>query len=128
VSDIDYARATRRVFWLTATAGLAGSLLSWRLSSGNAGVSFGFGALGSLLNLWIWHALAARLAGRQSRESKVAGLLFAIRLLTLFVLGYVIVGILNLQPLPAILGLLTSSVAAMAEMIIELASSSRMSR
>jgi ATP synthase I chain len=128
VSDIDYAKATRRVFWLTAIVGLAGALLSWRLSTGNAGVSFGLGALGSLLNLWVWHALAARLAGRQGRESNVAAVLFAIRLLGLFVFGYVIVGVLNLQPLPAILGLLTSSAAVMAEMIIELASSWRMSR
>jgi hypothetical protein len=128
VPDIDYEQSTRRLYWLTLTIGVTGTAVSWAVWGVSAGAGFGIGSAASLTNLWIWQMLAASLSGKPSRKSMIAGGLFAGRFLALFALGYVIVRALNVQPLAAILGLLVSSAAVVAEIVIELAAGRRLSR
>jgi hypothetical protein len=128
IGDIDYDRSTRRLYWLTFVIAVSGTAISWALWGTRVGAGFGLGSMGSFVNLWVWHAIADGLGGRQTGRSMAAGALFAGRFLALFALGYVIVRTLNVQPFAAILGLLTSSLAVLAEIIIELASSWRLSR
>jgi hypothetical protein len=119
--DINYAKSTRRLFVLTASFGVIGSVVASAGWGGSAGGGFALGSLASLLNLWLWHALTMRLSGDQSRRSRFGARLFAARFLALFALGYGILKTLNVEPLAAILGLLTSAMAVLAEIVIELA-------
>jgi hypothetical protein len=128
MSDINYARATRRLYWLTFVIAVTGSFAAWALWGKGAGGGFALGGMASLLNLWMWEAIANGLAGGKTKKSVVAGGLFAGRLLALFAFGYVIVSALNVQPLAAIVGLLSASFAVLAEILLELAGAARPSR
>jgi uncharacterized membrane protein len=119
-ADIDYARATRRLYWLTGAIGLAGTVVSWTIWGKAAGGGFLLGSIASLGNLWIWRAIARGLSHGESRPSKVAPSLFAARFLALFAIGYVMLRTLNVQPLAMILGLLVSAAAVIAEILLEL--------
>jgi hypothetical protein len=119
--DIDYRQSTRRLFILTAALGGTGSLLALAFWGRPAGGGFAIGSAASLLNLWLWHRITAWLSAKDERRSRFVGALFACRLLALFALGYVILNALNVEPLAAILGLLTSAMAVVAEITIELA-------
>ncbi len=126
--DIDYALSTRRLYWLTLAIGVAGSVLGAIIWNGRAGAGFALGSLASLGNLWVWESIALAAGGAQNRRTMAAAGFFAGRLLALFAFGYVIVKALNIQPLPAILGLFASSAAVLLEILIELAGSWRLSR
>ena len=128
MSDIDYDRSMRRLYWLTFVIAGTGSLVAWALWGKGAGGGFALGSVASLVNLWMWEAIANGLGGGKSKKSAVAGGLFAGRLLALFAFGYVIVRALNVQPLAAIVGLLSASFAVMAEILLELAGAARPSR
>lgn len=123
--DIDYGRSTRRLFILTFGLGMAGSVVALLIWGPPAGEGFAIGSAASLLNLWLWHTITGRLSLKNERPSRFVGALFAGRLLALFALGYVILETLKVEPLAAILGLLTSALAVMAEILIELALSAR---
>jgi hypothetical protein len=128
MNDYDYARLTKRLYWLALAVAFAGSCIAWAVWGRPYGAGFALGAAASIANLWIWHVIANGLAGQQSRKTAVAGVLFAGRILALFAFGYVIVRTLNVQPLAAILGLLSASFAVIVEILFELASSFRPSR
>jgi hypothetical protein len=128
MTDIDYTQSTRRLYWLTCVIAVTGSFVAWALWGKGAGGGFALGGMASLVNLWIWEAIANGLAGAKSKKSVVAGGLFAGRLLALFAFGYVIVRALNVQPLAAIVGLLSASFAVVAEILLELAGAGRPSR
>lgn len=128
MTDYDYARLTRRLYWLTFVVAVTGSCIAWAVWGRSYGAGFATGAAASIVNLWIWHVIADALAGKQSKRTAVAGSLFAGRLLALFAFGYVIVRALNVQPLAAILGLLSASFAVIVEILVELAGSFRPSR
>lgn len=123
--DIDYGQSTRRLFILTIALGVLGSLVALGIWGAPAGVGFTIGSAASLLNLWLWQRITARLSLKGERPSRFVGALFAGRLLALFALGYVILETLNVEPLAAILGLLTSALAVVAEIAIELALGAR---
>ena len=128
MSDIDYTRSTRRLYWLTFIIAVTGSFIAWSLWGKGAGGGFALGSMASFVNLWIWEMIANGLAGGNSKKSMVAGGLFAGRLLALFAFGYVIVRALNVQPLAAIVGLLSASFAVVVEILLELAGAARSSR
>jgi hypothetical protein len=128
MNDIDYTRSTRRLYWLTFVIAVTGSVIAWAGWGNSAGGGFALGSVTSLANLWMWEAIAKGLSGERSRKSVVAGGLFAGRFLALFAFGYVIVRALKFQPLAAIAGLLSSSLAAIAEILVELAGAARSSQ
>jgi len=128
MGDIDYTRSTRRLYWLTFVIAVTGSFMAWGLWGKGAGGGFALGGIASLVNLWMWEAIANGLAGAKSKKSVVAGGLFAGRFLALFAFGYVIVRALNVQPLAAIVGLLSASFAVLVEILLELAGAARPSR
>jgi len=128
MSDIDYILSTRRLYWLTFVIAVTGSFVAWALWGKGAGGGFALGGMASLVNLWMWEAIAKGMTGAKSKKSVVAGGLFAGRLLALFAFGYVIVRALNVQPLAAIVGLLSASFAVVAEILLELAGAARSSR
>jgi hypothetical protein len=128
VPDIDYEQSTRRLYWLTFIIGVTGTAVAWAVWGVNRGAGFGIGSAASLINLWVWQMLSVRLSSKPSGKSMLAAGLFAGRFLALFVFGYVIVRALNVQPLAAILGLLVSAAAVVAEIVIELAAGRRLSR
>lgn len=123
--DIDYAQATRRLFWLTGLVGIVGSLVAFVQWGGPSGLGFAIGSAASLANLWIWYAITLRLTGDTSRRSRTAPIFFAGKILFLFALGYVILRNLNVEPLAAILGLFSSVLAVIGEIVIELVVGSR---
>lgn len=123
--DIDYAQATRRLFWLTGLVGLLGSLVGLVMGGVPSGLGFAIGSAASLANLWIWYAITLRLSGDNSRPSKAGPIFFAGKLLALFALGYVILKTLNIEPLAAILGLFSSVLAVIGEIAIELVTGNR---
>lgn len=120
IVDIDYGRATRRLFWITGVIGFAGSLVAWWAAGNSAGAGFLIGSTISLANLWIWHAIAKRLSGGEDKPSRMMSSFFAGRFLGLFALGYVMLKTLNVQPLAMVLGLLVSGMAVIAEILLEL--------
>lgn len=126
--DIDYARSTRRLYWLTFVIATAGSVVAWVLGGWPSAAGFALGGIASLVNLWMWEAIANGLSGAKSKKSMAAGGLFAGRFLALFAFGYVIVRALNVQPLAAVVGLLSASFAVLAEILLELAGAARPSR
>jgi hypothetical protein len=128
MKDIDYARSMRRLYWLTFVIAITGSAVAWAVWGKGAGGGFALGSMASLVNLWMWEAIANGLGGGKSKKSAVAGGLFAGRFLALFAFGYVIVRTLNVQPLAAILGLLSASVAVVAEIVLQLSGAARPSR
>lgn len=128
MKDIDYTRGTRRLYWLTFVIVATGSFAAWGIWGRSAGGGFALGGIASLANLWMWETIASGLSGRPSRKSLAAGAFFAGRFLALFAFGYVIVRALNVQPLAAIAGLLSASLAVIAEILVELAGTARLSR
>lgn len=123
--DIDYAKATRRLFRLTILVGIVGSSIAFIIRGAPSGLGFAIGSAASLVNLWIWHAITQRLSGEGGRPTKAAPIFFAGKLLALFALGYVILSNLNIEPLTAILGLFSSVLAVIGEIAIELVIGSR---
>ena len=126
--DMNYALSTRRLYWLTFLISFIGSVLGGTLWGRQVGGGFAFGSLASFVNLWIWESIALAAGGTQNRRTTAAAFFFVGRFLALFAFGYVIVKALNIQPLAAILGLLTSSAAVIVEIFIELAGSWRLFR
>jgi hypothetical protein len=123
--DIDYAQATRRLFWLTGLVGIVGSLVALVMWGAPSGLGFAIGSAASLTNLWIWYAITLRLTGDPRRQSRAGPIFFAGKLLALFAFGYVILKTLNVEPLAAILGLFSSVLAVIGEIAIELVIGSR---
>ena len=128
MDNFDYTRSARRLYWLTFVIVVTGSCVLWAIWGKGAGGGFALGGMASLANLWIWETIANGLSGQPSKKTAVAGVLFAGRLLALFAFGYVIVRALNVQPLAAIAGLLSASLAVIAEILFELAGAARLSR
>jgi ATP synthase I chain len=119
--DIDYDKATRRLFWVTGVIGLTGALSSWSIWGRAAGGGFAIGSVASLANVWIWHTIAQRLSANEGKPSKLTSVLLTGRFLALFAIAYVILRTLKVQPVAVIAGLLTSALAVIAEILVELA-------
>ena len=128
VKDINYAHSLRRLYWLTFVIGTTATLLAFPLWGSSAGGGIALGSLASFANLWIWERIALGISGSVDGKTKAAGVLFGGRFLALFAFGYVIVKTLSVDPFATLLGLFASSVAAVAEILIQLFSGWRLTR
>jgi len=121
VADIDYARATRRLYLFTAAVGICGlPVASWRLGwPGAAGWLVGVAI--SVANLWLWHRLASKVAnpGASRQAPRTAALVM--RVLAVFLAAYVIVNTLKVNGMALVCGLLASALGVIAEIVFELA-------
>jgi ATP synthase I chain len=126
-NDIDYARSTRRLFWLTLGIGITASVVGWIMGGRRVGLGLGIGSFASLVNLWLWHAVTKGV-NPGDKSSKFAAGLFAGRILALFAVGYVMVKYLSIDPRAGIAGLFASSAAVLAEILIELAVGRRLTQ
>ena len=111
---------TRWFYRLTAALALIGFVSYFLISGFRPALGFALGSLGSFGNLALFDWLARGITpGEGSRKPWRAGA-FATRYLLLFLAGYAVVNALNINPLPVILGLLTSTVAAIVWSVAEL--------
>jgi ATP synthase I chain len=120
-TDIDYHRATQRLFRIAITLVTAGSVIAgvWRGLPGAVGFMLG-GAV-SLANLWLWRHVAMKLGPAQEpKKSGPSALFLVARFLALFACGYVIVKTLDVNVMAAISGLFASAAAVVAEVLFEL--------
>jgi hypothetical protein len=127
VSDIDYARATLRLYWLTVGETFVASVIGFVLWGRPVGLGLALGGAVSLANLWLWDSLGKKLVGRTVRGSAFLGVLMGSRLLVLFAGGYVIVKYLEVDLLAGVAGLLASALAALIEIVLELTVPRRLS-
>jgi len=127
VSDIDYGRATRRLYWLTVGVAFVASLIGFAAWGRPVGLGLALGGAISLANLWLWDSLGKKLAGRTVKRSAFLGVLMGARLLILFAGGYVIVRYLEVDLLAGVAGLLASALAALLEIVLELTVPRRLS-
>lgn len=119
--DIDYARATRRLYYFTLAIGICGlPVASWRMHwRGAAGWLLGVAL--SLVNLWLWQRVATRLSitGAAKKGPGIASLV--IRALAVLAAAYVIVNTLKVNGTALVCGLLASTLGVIAEIVFELA-------
>ena len=127
MSDIDYGRATRRLYWLTVAIAFVASLVGFAYWGLPVGLGLALGGVVSLANLWLWDSLGKMLAGKAGKGSSILTILMAGRLLALFAGGYVIVKYLEVDVLAGVAGLLSSALAALIEIVLEIAVPRRLS-
>ena len=127
MSDIDYGRATRRLYWLTVAIAFVASLVGFAYWGRPVGLGLALGGVVSLANLWLWDSLGKMLAGKTGKGSSILAILMAGRLLALFAGGYVIVKYLEVDVLAGVAGLLSSALAALIEIVLEIAVPRRLS-
>lgn len=124
-NDIDYARSTRRLFWLTLAIGIAASAVGWVMGGRRIGLGLGLGSFASLGNLWLWHAVTEGIKPGE-KPSRSSAAFFALRILALFAIGYVMVKYLSVDPRAGVAGLFASSAAVLVEILLELAVGKRL--
>ena len=123
----DYGRATRRLYWLTVAIAFVASLVGFAYWGRPVGLGLALGGVVSLANLWLWDSLGKMLAGKAGKGSSILAILMAGRLLALFAGGYVIVKYLEVDVLAGVAGLLSSALAALIEIVLEIAVPRRLS-
>jgi hypothetical protein len=120
-----------RIYWLTLGFASSGCIAYLGLQGWRSALGFALGALGAFGNLWLYEKLTRSIepdsAGGEPKKPWQAGAFIA-RFLLMILLGYAIVKTLNVNPLAAILGLLTSTAAVLTSTIIELLQSFFVSR
>jgi hypothetical protein len=104
---------TRWLYRLTAGFGLIGFVSYLVLSGLRPALGFALGSFGSLGNLALFDWLAHGIKPGKSTRKPWRASAFATRYLLLFLIGYAAIKALNINPLPVVLGLLTSTVAAL---------------
>jgi|SRR5271157_628402 len=120
-TDIDYQRATQRLFRITVAIVVAGLVVAGLWRGLPAAFGFGIGGSVSLASLWLWHRVAMKIS--PAREPKKAGpsAFFLVgRFLVVLASGYVIVRTLDVNVIAALAGLFASAAAVVAEMLFEL--------
>jgi len=119
--DIDYTRATRRLYYFTLAIGICGlPLASWRMGwPGAAG--WLLGAAISLANLWLWERVATKLSSRGEQNNGPRTATLAVRALAVLAGAYVIVNALKVNGMALVCGLLASILGVIAEIVFELA-------
>jgi hypothetical protein len=128
MTEQDAILSVRRLYWLTGSFGAIGFVSYFWLQGTRPAFAFALGTLGSFGNLWLFNWLTRAIApGDAMRKPWQAGA-FIGRYLVFFLLGYVIVKSLGVNPLPVILGLLASTAAVLASTVIELLQSLFLSR
>jgi hypothetical protein len=108
-----------RLYWLASSFGILGFV--WFLLLPDPASAFGFliGAAGSSGNLWLFDWLSRTIAPGERTQKPWTASLFVGRYLVLWFTGYVIVKLLSVQPFAIVLGLLTSTAAVLASLLLE---------
>ena len=110
----------RRIYWLIAFFALLGFVWYFAVTGLRDALGFLLGAAGSFGNFWLFDRLSRRIApGPHTAKPWEAGV-FITRYIVLLGIGYAIVKALNVSPLAVILGLLASTAAVMASLVIEI--------
>ncbi len=116
----DLSRSLHRLYWFMGCFAVIGFLWYLRHQGPTWGLAFLLGVLGSFGNLWLFNWLSGAIApGSASRRPWQAGA-FVLRYFLLFSMGYVIVQVLDVNPLPVVLGLFASTAAVLVSGTIEI--------
>jgi hypothetical protein len=110
----------RRLYWLTAVFAGTGFIAWWPLQGFKTALAFLLGALVAMGNLYLFGYLSRAISPAPGKTRPWEARAFISRYLLLFGFGYVIVKALGVNPLAVIVGLLTSTAAAVLSIIIEL--------
>jgi len=110
----------RRVYILTAALAVAGFAAFWPLRGFRTALAFLLGALVSLGNLYLFGYLSRAISPSPGESKPWQARAFVSRYLLLFAGGYAIVRVLGVNPLAVIIGMLSSTAAVIASIIIEL--------
>lgn len=120
-----FAVSLRLLYWLTAVYGVIGFVSYFAVQGPRPAVGFAIGALGSFANLWLFNWLSGAIApGDRQKKPWQAGT-FIGRYLLLFLIGYATVKTLDVNPLPVVLGLFSSTAAVLTSIVVELIQSLR---
>ena len=116
--------SVRALYRLTVLAAIAGTLFFLVRTGPRNGLAFLLGAAISLGNLWLFDRLARSIEPREAeasspRKTWQAGA-FVTRYLIFFAAGYAIVKVLDVSPLPVVLGLFASTAAVLLSSLGEL--------
>lgn len=121
MADIDYPRATRRLFRIAIAIAVAGTLMAGLWLGLPGVVGFALGAAGSLLSLSLWRRVSMTISpSPEPRKSGPSTLFLVARFLALFAVAYVIVKTLEVNVMAAFSGLFVSAAAVLAEVLFEL--------
>ena len=123
MTDQEAGWSIRRIYWLTASFGLAGFVSYFWVLGARTAFAFLLGAIGSFGNLWLFHWLARSIAPSGAPRQPWKTGAFVGRYLILFTVGYAIVKALNVNPLAVVLGLLASTAAVLLSSTIEVVQS-----
>jgi hypothetical protein len=110
----------RRVYWLIAFFALLGFVWYLAITGIRDALGFALGAAGSFGNFWLFDRLSHRIAPGPGRAKPWEAGAFIARYVVLLGIGYAIVKALNVSPLAVILGLLASTAAVLASLVIEI--------
>ncbi len=119
--EIDYQRATLRLFRIAIALVIAGTLIAglWRGLPGAIGFALGGGV--SLVSLSLWRRVTMKVSPSQEPKKSGPSTLFLVgRFLALFAGAYVIVKTLEVNVMAAFSGLFVSAAAVIAEVLFEL--------
>ena len=114
-----YDRFIRRVTWMILALAVMGSAALAVVKGIRIGLAFLIGATVSYGSLWGWRQLVDALTPEPKRRSSFS---FALRILLLVGLAYVIIRFLGLNVAAAASGLLVSAAAVLLELVFELIS------
>jgi hypothetical protein len=112
-----YDRFIRRVTWIILALAVLGSAVLSIVKGIRVGLAFLIGATVSYGSFWGWRQLVDALTPEPKKRSSFS---FALRILLLVGLAYVIIRFLGLNVAAAASGLLVSAAAVLLELIYEL--------
>jgi hypothetical protein len=110
----------KSLYWFTGSLGIIGFVLYLCAQGPKLAASFALGAAGSLGNLWLWDLLSRFIAPSDRPKKAWQAGLFIGRYIILWGAGYAIVKVLGVNALAVVLGLLASTAAVLASLIIEI--------
>lgn len=112
--------SVRLVYLLTGGFALAGFSLLWPAEGFRFALAFLLGGIASVGNLYLFGYLTRSISPAGGEKKPWQAGMFVSRYILMFAGGYVIFKTLGVNPLAILLGLLASSAAVVASIIIEL--------
>ena len=120
MTDREAQRWVGQIYTLTAFVALIGFVSYFLFDGLGPAGGFALGAVGSFGNLWLFERLAFKLTPGPLENKPWRAGTYAVRYLLLIAFGYVIVKALRVNGLPVVLGLLSTTVAALLASLAEL--------
>ena len=110
----------RRIYILTGVFGVAGFAAWWPMQGFRPALAYLLGALVALGNLYLFGYLSRAISPNPGESKPWEARAFISRYLLLFAGGYAIVKVLGVNPLAVVVGMLSSTAAAITSIVIEL--------